>query len=425
MPLTLDTSRQFRSINELDDLVKAISSAPSSESEPVWLEWKREADLNDRRWHALISKCIAGFANRDPIVSKRWAGGCSYLVIGAEPGNVGGVTPVDNAILHAGISRFVRQTVRWSPQYIKQEGKQVLVITVESPEFGDQIVAMLTSYQSNERGASVCREGDVFIRRHGRTDLAGQQDYDMLVRRFAASGERASDIGVQVLNDVAAVPVACDSHVITTWRQREERARLEPLEQGTQDGRGSPLLLNFENRSPEEYRRQVASYLTKMASVFPSIARAGALLDRDPSMQLVVINETEHNFTGVRVEVTIEGDVWAYRSAEDAQPEMPTPPREWRSGPWITMPSIQSMPTVDIWGPHIDNSGSSSIEFPDVDIRPGERVTLDPIHLVCDVKLAGAMLTAKWTATSSSASGVARGDFPIKVSSEIFSLTIE
>ena len=49
---------------------------------------------------------------------------------------------------------------------------------------------------------------------------------------------------------------------------------------------------------------------------------------------------------------------------------------------------------------------------------------LDPIHLFCDVKLAGAMLTAKWTATSSSASGVARGEFPVKVSSKIFSLTI-
>ena len=176
MPLTLDTSRQFRSINELADLVQAISSAPSSESEPVWLGVKREADLNDRRWHALISKCIADSPTGIRLCPSYGQGGCSYLVIGAEPGNVSGDTPVDNAILHAGISRFVRQTVRWSPQYIKQEGKQVLVITVESPEFGDQIVAMLTSYQSNERGASVCREGDVFIRRHGRTDLAGQQD---------------------------------------------------------------------------------------------------------------------------------------------------------------------------------------------------------------------------------------------------------
>ena len=425
MPLALDTSRQFRSIGELANLVQAISLAPSSESEPDWLEWKREGDLNNRRWHALISKCIAGFANRDPIVAKRWADGCSYLVIGAEPGNVGGVTPIDNANLHAGISRFVRQSVRWSPQYIQHEGNQVLVITVEAPEYGDQIVAMLTSYQSNDRGSSVCREGDVFIRRHGRTDLAGQQDYDMLVRRFTASGERASGVGVQVLNDVTAVPVDCDSQVITAWCQRKERALLDSLGQGTQDGRRSPLLLNFENRSPDEYKDQVSSYLAEMASVFPSIARAKALVDRDPGMQLVAVNQTEHNFTGVRVEVTIEGDVWGYRSAEDAQPQMPTPPRVWCSGPWINMPSIQSLPSLDFWGPHIDNSGSTSIEFPDVDIRPGGRVDLDPIHLVCDVKLAGTLLTAKWTATSSSASGIARGEFPVKVSSEICSLTIE
>ena len=87
-----------------------------------------------------------------------------------------------------------------------------------------------------------------------------------------------------------------------------------------------------------------------------------------------------------------------------------------------TMPAL---PTLDIWGPHIDNSGSTSVEFPDVDLRPGGSVKLDPIHLVCDSKLAGTTLTAKWTATSSSASGVARGEFPIKISSEIFSLLIE
>ena len=99
----LDTSKQFRSIKELEVLVKAISLAPLTESEPDWLEWKREAVLDDRRWQAQIAKCIAGFANRDPIVAKLWAGGCSYLVIGAEPGNVTGVTPIDNARLQDGI----------------------------------------------------------------------------------------------------------------------------------------------------------------------------------------------------------------------------------------------------------------------------------------------------------------------------------
>ena len=260
--------------------------------------------------------------------SKQWAGGCSYLVIGAEPGNIRGVSPIDNENFHAGVSRFVRETVRWSPQYIQHEGKQVLVITVEPPEYGDQIVAMLTSYQSHERGTYGCRKGDVFLRRYGRTDLAGQEDYDMLVRRFAASSEQASGISVQILDTVTAIPVACGSDDITTWCERQEHALLASLEQDTHSGIGSALLANLEKRSPDEYRRQVASYLTQMASLIPSISRAMAIMDRAPSMQLMVINETEHNFTGIRVEVAIEGDIWAYRSAEDAKPEIPSPPRK-------------------------------------------------------------------------------------------------
>ena len=429
MALTLDTSRQFRSIEELDGLVHAISLAPLSESEPDWLEWKREADLNDKRWHALIAKCIAGFANRDPITAKRWAGGCSYMVVGAEPGNVSGVAPIDNANLHAGISRFVRQTVRWSPQYIQYEGKQVLVITVEPPEYGDQIVAMLTDYQSHERNVRGCRKGDVFVRRHGRIDLAAQEDFDMLVRRFAASAEQASGINVQVLEPVTAVTAGCGPDDITTWYERQERALLEPLELGTHDGIGSTLWPSLENRSPDDYRRQVASYLDLMASLAPSITRAWALVDRAPNMQLVVINETEHNFTGVRVEVSIEGEVWAYRSAEDAQPEMPNLPRkwlsEWFSEPAIYLPNIPQLTSPDLLGPYIDNSGSARIEFHDVDLRPSEQVKLDPIYLVCDAKLAGATLKAQWTATSSSARGIARGEFPIEVSSEIVSPLIE
>ena len=422
MPLILDTSKQFRSTNELAELVQAISSAPSTESEPDWLEWKREADLNERRWHALIAKCIAGFANRDPVVANGWAGGCSYLVIGAEPGSVIGVSPIDNANLHAGVSRFVRETVRWSPQYMQHDGRQVLVITVEPPEYGDQMVAMLASYQPQERGASVCRKGEVFLRRYGKTDLAGQEDYDMLVRRFAGGAKRASGIRVEVLDTATAVPVACDSDDITNWQQRQERALLART--GIELAN---LMAGFEHRSAAGYRQEVASYLAQMAPLLPSIARSMALMDSSPSMQLIVINETEHNFTGIRAEVTIEGDVCAYRSAEDAQPEIPTPPRKSgsHSGPSIPIIPPRSIVLATPAGPYIHNSASTSIEFDDVDLRPSGRVELDPIYLVSDAKLAGATLTAKWRATSSNAEGVVSGEFPIRVSSEISRLRIE
>ena len=145
-------------------------------------------------------------------------------------------------------------------------------------------------------------------------------------RRFAASAEQASGINVQVLEPVTAVAAGCGPDDIMTWYERQERALIETVELGTHDGIGSTLWPSLENRSPDDYRRQVASYLDLMASLAPSITRALALVDRAPNMQLVVINETEHNFTGARVEVSIEGEVWAYRSAEDAQPEcLPAP----------------------------------------------------------------------------------------------------
>ena len=425
MALELDTSRSLRSLDELTGLIGAISKAPTTESEPDWLEWKREADLSDRRWHAIIAKCIAGFANRDPGVANRNAGGCGYLVIGAEPGNVVGVSPVDNAQLHAGISRFVGTAVRWSPQYLDTDGAQVLIITVESPEGGDAIVAMRTSYESHERGSSVCREGDVFVRRHGSTDRATQEDFDMLARRFATGADQATGFRIEAVNPVTAVPVASGPNEVAAWRQRTEQALLAPLEGGAQLTVALELVASPEQRTADEYRGEVESYLDEAGALLPRDARADALMERSPGMQLVLINDTEHNFSKVRVEVGVDANVHAYTSAFDARPQMPSPPRRWGTPRWIALPDL--LPTGPVIlpggssGPYIDNSGSTWIEFDDVDLRPSGQVRLRPIHLVADAALAGMTVTAEWVATSSSANGVARGEFSIVISSEIIS----
>ena len=424
--LALNTSRQFRSIAELTGLVQAISTAVSTESEPDWLEWKREADLSDRGWHMLIAKFVAGSANRDPSLSRQQAGGCAYLVLGAEPGNVGGVRPVDNAKLHAGVSRFVGTAARWSPQYIAYEGQQVLVITVEPPEYGDPIRAMLTAYEPNERHRSRCRRGDVFLRRYGRTDLATQADYDMLVHRFAAGAEQARGISVQPLEVVTAVAVACGPNEIRAWRRRQGDALLAPLEQRSRD-RAPVIVLPKEDRSVNEYLREVDSYLDEVAPLLPREAHAEALTGRDASMRLVLINGTEHNFAAVRVDVTIDGDVWAYRSDADARPEMPRPPRKWGTFARTRVLELSSTIRVpgssapEVFGPYIDNSESTAIGFDDVDLRPGGKVDIDPIHLVADAALAGTTLTARWTATSTSKSGVAYGEFQVAISPDTVS----
>ena len=439
MALALDTSRQLRSLSELSDLIEAIATAPSTESEPDWLEWKSQADLADRRWHARIAKFIAGFANRDPAVAKLQAGGCGYLVIGVEPGNVVGVSPVDNAVLLSGVSRFVRNTVRWSPQNIPHDGKHILVITVEPPESGDGITAILAEY-TDRQGATECRKGDVFVRRSGKTERATQDDYDKLVERFAASETQASSgITVEAAEAVTAVAVACTPHEQSTWRELEERALLGPLEEpAPRQASGTLAALvqttDFfqtpEKRTARDYRDQVASYLNEAVPLLPDLSRAEAIADIPASMRLVLVNETEHNFAEVRVEVVISGSVWAYRSEEDARPRMPTPPRLW--GPVGLLDTLQTntgvlySPVVPgamggRYGPYIDNSRSARIVFDEVHLRPGTSIDLDPIYLVADVSLAGTTLLAEWEATSTSVSGIARGEIPITVSTEVVS----
>ena len=61
MPLTLDTSRQLRSLNELAELGQAISSAPLTESEPDWLAPhiidQHRAETLEELYRALVDEC--------------------------------------------------------------------------------------------------------------------------------------------------------------------------------------------------------------------------------------------------------------------------------------------------------------------------------------------------------------------------------
>ena len=424
MALSLDTSRQFRSTTELSELVEAIFAAPSSESEPDWLEWKRGVDLSERRWHARIAKIIAGFANRDPMASKQSAGGCAYLVIGVEPGNVTGIKTVDNADLDAGVSRFIGTAARWNSQFIECDTKHVLVVTVEPPAFGDRIVAMLAAYQPQESAKNVCRKGDVYIRRPGRTDLATQEDFDMLLQRHGSGSEHVDGINVQALEAVTAVPVKWDSDDLAAWRERQERDLLAQLHKKTTfsigTSIGTDMVVRRDRRSADDFGNEVATYLSKMEFVLPRLARAWAVEGHEAGVRLALINNTQHNFAAVRVEVTIDGDVWAYRNVEDARPELPSLPRLWNTDQsWDSLVNSTETILPDLYGPEIDNSAPTRIVFHDVDLRPNERVILDPIHIVTDIALAGTTLAAKWTATSSSANGVVSGEVTVAVSPNI------
>ena len=184
MAINLDTARAFRTPDELLRLVEAVRDADLATTEPDWIEWKSQADLADKRWHAECARQIVGPANRMPENALLHAEGCGYVVIGAEPGSVLGVAPIDNADLTSGIVRYV--WARWTPSFVQVDGVHVLVLTVEPPSPGDDIVAIHSEYSVV---VVLVRDGDVFVRRPGQTARATAADMQALTARARAALE--------------------------------------------------------------------------------------------------------------------------------------------------------------------------------------------------------------------------------------------
>ena len=95
MTLAVDNTKAVRSRQARVALVTAILDAPAGEQETNWLEWKGRLDLTARATEAVVAKAVIGLANRDPEMAARAMEGCAYLVVGVEPGELTGVTPID------------------------------------------------------------------------------------------------------------------------------------------------------------------------------------------------------------------------------------------------------------------------------------------------------------------------------------------
>src|SRR5688500_15853364 len=106
MALEINTSHALRRPSDLLALVRAILSAHTDE-ETDWLEWKSTLDLTSHAGRVHLARGILGLANRMPERAAHYCEGLGYLVVGAEPGNLAGVSPIDTAKLDDGLKPFL------------------------------------------------------------------------------------------------------------------------------------------------------------------------------------------------------------------------------------------------------------------------------------------------------------------------------
>lgn len=111
MALSIGTSRPLRTPGELAALISAVVGA-LPEDERDWLEWKRSLDLGDKVVQGVIARTILGMANRTVAGAMRAVGGFGYIVIGAEPGSVTHVIPIDSSEFGRGILSSGRTDLR-------------------------------------------------------------------------------------------------------------------------------------------------------------------------------------------------------------------------------------------------------------------------------------------------------------------------
>jgi hypothetical protein len=204
----------------------------------------------------------------------------------------------------------------------------------------------------------------------------------------------------------------------------------------SEDMRRSLLLAGLqEDRTEEQYRAEVADYLTAASVALEGRARWKAVSMGLAALRLQAVNLTESPFAKLEIQVHVPGAVRAYWSPGHVRPrdDFPSAPRLW--GPRLNAMGFRGATYLrpyisdallgvapEPFKGRIRNTGSATVTYPPFDIRPTETRWLDVVWLAADAALAGETLTVTWEATSTSALGRNAGAFDVRFAAEPVSL---
>lgn len=444
MVVKIDLSRPPALHSELERLVREIVAAtPADETD--FLEWKSHLDCSTKHAHVHIARAILAFANRMPDDAARAFAGHAYLVVGAEPGEMHGVAQVDTVQLEQGIVRYVGDDgPRWRPTWLLVDGKHVLVIDVDPPQWGDP------PHCARRNGDGIS-DGDVYVRGRGGNKPATSAHHKALQQRLLRAAQGASlDVTVSVESPSELTPLSYSSD---GWIANERERLMAPLHAqrnwagheaevaaGIRAARGMSQsvigkMSQPEDRTENEYLEQVEGYLRVCEARFRRVVDVAASEALEP-LVLLVRNNTPKNLPRLQLILDVPGHVAARDEDDDVEDDeaFPSPPRLWGPRPsalaasldpsryLMNFPSVPSLHPRSLRPrPIIDNGGSVSITFPPMDLRPHGRITLDPVVLLI-AEPPGTMINASWSVTSTGADGEARGEVQLPVATRAKSL---
>jgi hypothetical protein len=421
MALSIDVSRAILRPADQQALVKAVHNAnPNDETD--YIEWKSGLNLAAADGRVGTARPILGFANRQVEQAARTFEGWAYLLLGIEPGQVIGVERMDPAQIDDALRKYLgNDGPSWIVAQVDFGGSNVMLFSVPPPRWGDRIHTLRSGYNQ-------FRDGDIFVRRLGKTERASAADIAYLEKRAQRRAEMI-EVDVQWATPATAALIEPPEDYINDWIDNEREKLLSPMNQPTHGhdafGTKFPLGNMFtDSRKPEEYSGEVDRYLAVVQPLLfkrmLEVATARGLGRVTPK----VINPTHRNLPSVSVEMDIEG-VSCTMDPEDEGDDLPEPPRAWGTPSGLAhlaavSPILTRMPRFrDDLYVDIDNSNArSQIRFPNVDLRPGKSEALSSVSIFVPWSRRGEVLTARWTATSEGVNGIASGSLEISIDSE-------
>ncbi|MFG2006822.1 hypothetical protein ACGFNU_47515 [Spirillospora sp. NPDC048911] len=310
----------------------------------------------------------------------------------------------------------------WHAEYVALDDKDVLIVVVDPPNYGDPIHYLRRSLPSPKEGEKYAHaEHTVFIRKNARTLRAAPEDWRMLQQRFAATQNRL-DVEVLAAPQEIQQSAAFSEHVKLHLAQHRERllAARHPLG-----------VMNWESRTREEYVAEIDSHLERLQECFVERLLAELLRHPPSGLSLTLANQVDRPFRDVRVTVTVqaEGHLACPGPVDEELPkfELPRPPRPYGAPkepvlafdrlipytPEIRLPFVLGLEGFCGWGAREISTGLQ-LEFDPVDLRPREALELPRVPLLVTSEV-GSELTVEWSAAGLSADGIRSGHLNVQV----------
>ncbi|MGI3779688.1 MAG: hypothetical protein ACRYG2_02835, partial [Janthinobacterium lividum] len=323
----------------------------------------------------------------------------------------------------------------WAPSYVKHGDKDVLVIVVEAPQWGDSLHTLRQGYDKAILGTIYYRSGSVS--RQANPDEIRLLE-NRLVRGHQAPEINGLEVGYKFVGreDRPGTPLLVfdpTPEQVDEWIERR-RAAIHAQHQAVIDQIKPPppenLLANIFLQRPSIDDEPIERHLEACRQDLFDASRRAMIEHGHGLLQVTAHNPGRRTLEHVQLTLTLATPYSAFDDGNVPKglkglPKAPELPEQRNTNPFgfsggnrltaFTMPTTPRLANPNVYIPHRIEIKDDSITLDVGQIRPENFASSTQFHLFLHERPVNDRVTIVWTLTSTSTDGVQRGTLDIPV----------